>query len=429
LITEEHFSALRHSKGLISSIDDGKLYFASHHIEEDIDECALSVIKGNLAIILDDINKAIIFDVKGFQERSISEPTSENVLKGAKDTFIENIRINTSLIRRKICTPNLRLKQLTIGRQSITDVVVIYIKDLTNEQMVEKIITELEDIDIDEIKGASYVEEYIIGKYDTVFPLIDSTERTDKFSANIIAGKVGLIIGGVPRGFLLPAIFNEFLQAPEDYAQNYIFSSFIRFMRFFLLVLGLSLPAFYISLTTFHQELIPTELAIAIGSSKEGVPFPTFVEALSMLLAFEILIEAGLRLPQTIGDAVSILGALVIGDAAVSANLLSPGVVIVIAFAGISSFTIPNQDLSNAIRLWRFVLALFSSLMGLLGLAIGSILLLMHLCSIEIFTVPYLSPFVNQDNFSLRDTIFRLPLYMEKYRPKSLKTQNKRRQR
>ena len=195
------------------------------------------------------------------------------------------------------------------------------------------------------------------------------------------------------------------------------------------MILTLLLPSIYVSIVTFHQEMIPTDLAIAIAGSKEGVPFPSFFEILIMLIAFEILIEAGIRLPKTIGNAVSILGALVVGEAAVSAKIVSPGVVIVVALAGISTFTMPNQDFSNALRLWRFLLTIFSSIAGLVGLSIGSLLLLFHLCTIETFGIPYLTPFVSHEGKSFMDTLFRLPLYLNKYRPDELKVENKRKQR
>lgn len=429
LITSDQFRDVKNSKELVELVEKGGLYFASHTLVKDIDDCLNEVIMGNVAVILDNINTAITFDVKGFDKRSITEPSGENVLKGAKDTFIEVLRTNTALIRRKISTPKLRIKQLVVGRQTLTHIAIVYIEGLTDEDLIEEVIRRVDSLDIDEVISAGYIEEYIIDNKITAFPLIDSTERTDKFCANIISGRVGLIIDGLPKGYIIPGVLNQFLQAPEDYAQNYIVSSTIRFMRFSLMILTLILPALYVSLTTFHQEMIPTRLAISIAASKRGVPFPSFVEVIIMLIAFEILIEAGIRLPRTIGNAVSILGALVVGEAAVSAKIVSPGVVIIVALAGISTFTMPNQDLSNALRLWRFSLTIFGSISGLFGLTIGSLLLLLHLCSIETFGIPYLSPFVSHDGFSYMDTIFRFPLYLNKYRPKDLKTQNKRKQR
>lgn len=226
---------------------------------------------------------------------------------------------------------------------------------------------------------------------------------------------------------MIPGTFGAFLQAPEDYSQSFIISSLIRFLRFALVFVTLFLPGFYISVSSFHIEMIPTDLALAITASKEGVPFLTFIEVLFMLLAFEVLVEAGLRLPKTIGQAVSVVGAVVVGQAAVDARLVSPAVVVIIAITAISSFTMPNQDFSNALRLWRFIFAIFSSIIGLYGLSIGAIILLHHLSSMEVFGVPYLSPFVGGDGKNMQDAVFRFPFSSQKKRPMSLRTTNKKR--
>lgn len=429
LLTVEQFTKLHKSKDVVNQIEEGRLYFASHKVVKTIDDCTQDVIMGNVAIIFDDINTAIIFDVKGYDKRSITEPSGENVLKGAKDTFIEVLRTNTAQVRRKVSTSNLRIKQLVVGRQTLTHIAIVYIEGLTNKELVDEVINRISSLDIDEVVSIGFIEEYIVDNKITAFPLIASTERTDKFCANIISGRVGVLIDGLPIGLIIPGVLNQFLQAPEDYSQNFIVSSAIRVMRFGLMFVTLLLPGLYISVITFHQEMIPTDLALAIAASEAGVPFPTFVEVMMMLIAFEILIEAGIRLPRTIGNAVSILGALVVGEAAVSAKLVSPGVVIIVALAGIATFTMPNQDLSNALRLWRFLLVIFSSIAGLVGLSVGSLLLLFHLCTIETFGVPYLIPFVSHEGTEYKDTIFRFPLYLNKYRPDELKVQNKRRQR
>ena len=226
---------------------------------------------------------------------------------------------------------------------------------------------------------------------------------------------------------MIPGTFGAFLQAPEDYSQSFIISSLIRFLRFALVFVTLFLPGFYISVSSFHIEMIPTDLALAITASKEGVPFLTFIEVLFLLLAFEVLVEAGLRLPKTIGLAVSVVGAVVVGQAAVDARLVSPAVVVIISITAISSFAMPNQDISNALRLWRFIFAVFSSIIGLYGLSIGAILLLHHLSSMEVFGVPYLSPFVGEEGKNLQDSIFRLPFFTQYKRPISLRTTNKKR--
>jgi hypothetical protein len=239
---------------------------------------------------------------------------------------------------------------------------------------------------------------------------------------------VGIIIDGLPETYIIPATFNQLLQAPDDYSQNYIAGSTTRFLRHFLALISLALPGFYVSVTSFHHEMIPTELALSIVAAKEGVPFPAFIEIVIMLLAFEALIEASLRLPQNIGQAVSILGTLIVGQAAVEAKFVSPAVVIIIAVSGISTFGIPSSDLANAFRMWRFILVVASTIAGLFGLTMGVLYLLYQLCSLESYGVPFLSPYVTSDAKSMKDTLFRFPQRFYKERPEELKVTNKRRQ-
>ncbi|MBV1819869.1 spore germination protein [Clostridium cochlearium] len=282
-------------------------------------------------------------------------------------------------------------------------------------------------IQVDAVLSLNSIEDYIIDKKFSAFPQVVSTERPDKFCSNVVEGRVGLIIDGIPISIIIPATFIQFIQATEDYSQNYIISSILRFMRIILIFTTLLLPGFYISIISFHHEMIPIELALSISDSDKGVPFPPFLEVILLLIAFEVLMEAGLRLPKSIGQAVSIVGAIVVGQAAVDAKLVSPAVVITIAVTAMSNYTVPNQDLSNALRLWRFIIAILSSILGLMGLSIGGLILLYHLCSIECFGVPYLSPLVSGENEDFGDTLFRLPVYFLKNRPLTLNPSNKKR--
>jgi spore germination protein KA len=256
-----------------------------------------------------------------------------------------------------------------------------------------------------------------------------NTERTDKFCHYIIEGRVGIIIDGLPVTYIIPATISMFYQAPEDYAQNYIVSSFLRFLRYTSSLITLLLPAFYVSITSFHQEMIPTDLAVSIIRSKAEVPFPTVTSVFMMLLAFEVLLEAGLRLPRTIGQAVSIIGALVVGQAAVQAKLISPVVVIVVAVTGITGFTLPNQDFTNGIRVFRLLFVICASIAGLYGFSLVALILVYHLNTLESFGVPYFTPFAaNEGRDITKDTLIRIPLFLMKKRPTSLMTTNKKRQ-
>lgn len=428
LAQESRLSEDKSLKGIITLIEHGTVYHAAHKTRTNINDCINDVINGSAALIFDSERMAITFDVKGFEKRAITEPTGENVQKGAKDVFVETLRVNTATVRRRIKTPKLRIVQTIVGRQSMTAVAIVYIEGLTNKFLVNEVKKRLDNIQIDEVVSSGHIEEYISDSKTTMFPQIAATERPDRFCSNIISGRVGLIIDGLPISYIVPATINQLMQASEDYSQNYIVSTFIRCMRYFLMFLTLFFSGIYISVATFHHEMIPKELAISIAAAKEGVPFPAFIEVLLMLLAFEILLEAGLRLPRTIGQALSIVGALILGEAAVTAKIVSPSVVIVVAITGIAGFTMPNQDFSNALRLWRLIIAVLSSIAGLFGLTIGSLILLFHYCTLESFGVPYLSPFVTADSKSWTDTVFRLPLFLHKKRPEELHVTNKRRQ-
>lgn len=428
-LTQETALDMRNVSAIIDLVLHGTVYHGCRKLRTSLKETLDDVLSGQVALVFDREKKAVTLDIKGYEKRSIQEPTTENAMKGSKDSFIEDLRINTSLVRRKIKSPNLRIVETKVGEQTNTSVAVVYMHGLTNENIIKSIFRRLEGIKIDGVLSTGNIEEYIKDQKFTIFPQMLSTERTDKFCHNILEGRVGLIIDGLPVTYIIPGELVMFYQAPEDYSQNFIFSSFIRFIRHMGALITVFLPGFYVSITTFHQEMIPTVLAASIIRSKAEVPFPTVTSVFIMLVAFEILLEAGLRLPKAIGQAVSIIGALVVGQSAVQAKLISPVVVIVIAVTGISGFIIPNQDYANALRLIRIVLVFAASLAGLYALALCSILLIHHVNTIENFGVPYFTPMAaNEGRDIAKDTIIRLPLRYMKKRPSSLKTTNKQRQ-
>lgn len=427
LIQEPDFKHSKSSKDLIRSIDNGRLYYINQGKITDANQALYALVSGLTLIVVDSEKIAYAFDAKSFETRSIEEPSNESVIKGAKDGFVEVLRTNTATCRRKIKSHNLIIEESKVGKQSKTPVAIVYMKNIANKTIIDEVKKRLSSIEVDRVTTVGYIEELIIDKKSSPFPQILYTERPDKFCTNIVDGRIGIIIDGVPIAYIIPATLLQFLQTNEDYALHFTISSLIRFLRFSSAILTLVLPSFYIAITSFHQEMIPTDLATSIASAKEGVPFPMFIEVMLMLAAFEALVEAGLRLPKTIGQAVSIVGALVVGQSAVEAKLVSPATVVTIAITAISSFTMPNQDFSNALRLWRFILVILSSIVGIFGLSSGLIFLIYHLCSIETFGVPYLSPFVASDGKQLKDTMFRFPLYMHKKRPRSLRPINKRR--
>lgn len=425
LTREPDFAEAKSERQVIEAIMRGRVYHGQRTKCETLTDALNELLFGAAIVIFDGEQTAVAFDSKGFERRSVSEPTGENVLKGSKEAFVEVLRVNTAMIRRRLLTSDLKIKQLKIGRRTNTTVAVVYIDGIANSDTVENVIKRLESIDIDGVVSSGQIESALYENHRSLFPQALYTERPDRFVGNIIEGRVGIIIDGMPITYITPIDIHSLLQAAEDYSSHYIISSFFRILRYVCAVISLTLPAFYVSITSFHPEMIPTKLAIAIISSKQGVPFPTYLEVIMMLLAFEVLIEAGLRLPQSIAQAVSIVGALVVGNAAIAANMLSPGVVIIIATAGMAGFVITSQDLSNVMRLLRLLLVLLSIVGGLFTVTTGMIVVLYMMCRIEIFGTPYVSPFAGSDKKGrFDDTILRRSWNKKKYRPANIKPED-----
>jgi hypothetical protein len=418
--------------GTERSVMDYLLNGGSYHVftseESDYQKLLKSVMSGNVAFIFDGEKKAIVYDIKKFEKRSISEPTEENVVKGAKESFIEAMRTNTALIRRRIRSEHLVIESLTVGKLSKTDMSLCYISNIVNMELVNKIREKINAIDIDNISTPAFIEEFLIENKKSVFPQIMYTQRPDRISANLSDGRVALVVDGMPFVYLLPCQLVMLMQSPEDYANHYIVGSALRFIRYLSMIITLFLPAFYIAATTYQNQMLPVQLALSTQQAKENVPFSSSSEVLGLLVAFEILIEAGLRLPQAVGTAMSILGGIVVGQSAVSANLISPLVVVVVSLAGIAGFMMPNQDLSSGIRVIRFLFAFLAAAGGFLGLTVGLILIITHLCSIDNYGVAYLSPFVDIDESSHKDTLFRFPVKYFRKRPKAIVPENRTKQ-
>lgn len=333
------------------------------------------------------------FETKTGEKRSPSQPEVESTVKGSKDAFTETVRTNTSLLRRHLRTPDLRLWEQIVGRRSLTNVTVVSIDGLTDPALVRRVKRRLESVDVDGVISPSAVEEYLTGSRRTAFPMLLYTERTDKFAAGLLEGRVGVLVDGLPLGYLLPADLSRLMESPEDRGMGYVTASCVRVLRYVALIVSLLLSGLYLAMATFHQEMLPPQLLRSIIESKASVPFSTTLEVLALLVAFELLQEAGLHLPRSIGQSVSIIGGLVVGTAAVQAKLISPAALIIVAVAGICGFVLPERDLANAVRVWRFVLALCAALTGLFGLTAGTILLLIQLAELRSCGVPYLAPF------------------------------------
>ncbi|MEW6229663.1 MAG: spore germination protein, partial [Bacillota bacterium] len=346
----------------------------------------------NSAIIFDGTPKALICATQGFETRTIDEPPAETVIRGPREGFVESIRTNISLIRRRIKSPNLWIEKFTLGHLTRTDVAMVYIKGLATEELVQEVRQRVSRIETDGILESGQVEEFIEDSPFAVFPLVFRTERVDRVVSQILEGKVAIITDGTPFVLVVPMTFPVLLQAPDDYYEKVPIGTFLRFLRFVAFGASVILPATYVAIITFHQELLPTELLLRISAAKEGVPFPVLFEVFMMELLFELLREAGIRLPRAIGPAVTIVGALVLGDAAIRAGLVSPPVVIIVALTAIASFTVPTFSFGIAARLMRFVFIVLGGMFGLFGVQFGVLVLVIFLSSLRSFGQPFLSP-------------------------------------
>ncbi|MFB9328512.1 spore germination protein [Paenibacillus aurantiacus] len=376
------------------------------------------ILGGETLFLIDGFAEGLLVVTKAWESRSITEPATDNVVRGPRDGFTENIRTNTALVRRRIKDPSLRIESLIVGTKTKTDLNIAYMEGIVKPGLVEEVKERINKIKIDGVLESGYIEELIEDSPLSVFSTVDTTERPDKVAASILEGRVAIFVDNTPIVLIVPTFFWQFFQASDDYYSRYWVGSFFRIIRYIAFMISLMLPSLYVMLISFHQEMIPSMLAFTIASGREVVPFPVLVEAIMMELAFELMREAGLRMPKPVGQAVSIVGSLIIGQAAVQAGLVSPFMVIVVAVTGIASFTIPNYSASFAIRLLRFPLLIASGMLGLLGFAGMFFIVVIHALSIRSFGEPYLAPAAPFRPSDQKDIVLRLPWWSNKYRPR-----------
>ena len=407
---------------------DGGVYSRSVSEREDAADVVTDITHGSCAVIFDTLSLALCFEVRTSQNRSVSEPTLEKSLKGGKDSFVEALRTNTSLVRRRLCTPQLKTIESTVGRRSRTKVSIMFLDGIAAPETVEELVRRLDRVDIDAVLATGIIEEAVCDCPASPFPQFVHTERPDRFAMHLADGRVGLLIDGIPVGLITPVTFAEFMKVTGDSSMHYIIAGGLTMLRYIAMLIGLLLPAFYVAIAMYHQEMIPTKLLLSIIEAKRGVPFSTALEIIGMMIAFSFLQEAGLRLPDPIGDTVSIIGALIVGQSAVDASLVSPIAIIVVAVSGIACYTLPSQDMGYALRTCRILLLLAAIFTGLFGIAAVCCLVFLHLARIDCFGADYTAPLTDGRAFGLFRLLVSVPKKSVKYRDPLLKTPDKRRQ-
>lgn len=372
-------------------------------------EAADLILQGHVAILADGEGSVLLADVSRFEKRSVEEPSMEASLRGSRESFTESLRTNTTLLRRIIVTPNLKMESLQIGTLTKTEVVLAYVEGIVSASMLVQIRTRVEQIELQGVLESGYIEESIEDTHFSPFPQMQSTERPDVVSAGLMEGRVAVLVNGSPIVLVVPMTFWDGLQAPDDYYERFMYVTMNRWIRYVFALFSILFPSMYIALTTYHPEMVPPKLMLNIAGLREQAPFPTVIEVFIMELTFEGLREAGIRLPQQIGPLVSIVGALVIGQAAVQAGIISAPIVIVVSAAGISSFVIPRYRFGYPFRMLRFPLLVLSGVFGLFGIAIGMIAILSHLIHLSPFGSPYLQPVAPTQRKQVKHVFIRWP--------------------
>ena len=404
----------------VKTAAEGAVYGYNARLRTSADDVVSDLLGGFCAVIFDSEGLALSFETRTGDKRSVDQPKEEKVVRGSKDAFIEVMQTNTMLVRRRLRDRELKIKEVKIGKSPGTGAVLIYINGFTNADIVAEAEKRLRAVKTEGILTAAAIEECLVDSPKTPFPQLIITERPDKFCMNLLEGRVGFLAEGLPMGFLAPGTFAQFFKTPEDSSMHFLVGTALTLLRYVAFLLSLILPAFFVAVAMYHQEMIPIKLLQSMIDAKQSVPLPTAAEVVLMLLAFELLQEAGLRLPNPIGQTVSLIGALIVGQSAVEAKVVSPVVVIVVALSGVAGYTMPDQDMSAAVRICRFLLVIAAIAGGMFGLAAFCALLLHHLCSLESFGVPYMTPFAGGSARQMVRGVTRGPLRKERTREPAL---------
>lgn len=387
---------------------------------ETLEDAAQGMLTGDALFFLDGYNRALKIPDKGYPGRGVYQAESEKVIRGSNEGFSESIKLNTALIRKRLRSPHVKVKETFVGRRTNTNVALVYIKDLIHPEILKKIEERLNEFEIDGALDSGIIEQLTEKRKFSPFPQFQTTQRPDRAAMAILEGRIVLLSDNSPVALILPTTYNSFIQTSDDYYSRWEIASFTRTLRYVASFLAMVFPGLYLAMTNFHTQLLPTDLLLSLAASRQGVPFPAMVEILIMEIAFELLREAGVRLPGANGNTIGIVGGLIIGQAAVDANIVSPIVVIVVALTALCSFAVPNEEFATAFRILKFVFIFLCGLLGFFGFLVGLLAVLIHLSHLESFGIPYLTPFVGADLSGYqdeRDTFLRLPLDFLKKRP------------
>lgn len=426
-MTKDHNGCLT-AKDILVCLERKAVTVGEQRRSNSLDEIILAVLSGDTCFLVDGFDFALILNSRGWPARGVQEPLTETVIRGPRDGFTETMRANTALLRRHLRDPNFKISQFRTGRRSQTDCALAYLEGVVRPDLVEAVKKRLATIDIDRILESGEIEQLIEDSSWSLFPQVQYSERPDKVVAAITEGRVAILVDGTPFALMVPAVFGNFFTSPEDYYDRWIYGSITRSLRIIGSYLASFLPALFVSTISFHPNLLPTPLVMAIAASRQGLPFPVVVEALLMEVSFELLREAGARLPRPIGQTIGIVGGIIIGDAAVRSRLISPIMVIVVSLTAIAAFVIPSYNLANAFRLLRFPLIVGAGVLGLYGVVIGFILINVHMVCLKSFGVVYLSPFAPYRHQDWKDLLIRAPIRTLIHRPETFQPQDRRRQ-
>lgn len=409
---------------ILKFLIDNILYFNDVKKVKDFSTIISSIVQGKAVVFIDGIAEALELDVVTKEKRSIEEPETERVVRGPRDGFIEHLSTNVALLRYRLPIPEFRVEESEVGARTKTKVVVCYIEDIANPTLVEEMKKRIDAIEIDGVLDSGYAEQFLEDNPLSPFPQLINTERPTKVVGNLLEGRVAVMFEGSPSALIAPATFNQFYHTTEDYNEHWVISSFVRVFRILALLFSLTFSSLYVTVISFHPELIPAKYVVAASSGRHSIPFPVILEVLLLELAMEVLREASIRMPQQVGGALSIVGVLVVGQSAVQAGFVSPITVVIIGMSTIGSFAIPSYNAANTFRMLRFLLIILAGTLGLLGLALGLMVVVNHMLSLRSFGVPYMDPYAPFNMKAMKDSIIRFPFYKLKKRPSNIHPQD-----